>query len=65
MCRFGELLAELRKDKKLSQRDLGSILHVSVGTISNYERLLSKKYVNCRLTRKQEGDSDAAVTVIP
>lgn len=37
MCRFGELLAELRKDKKLSQRDLGSILHVSVGTISNYE----------------------------
>lgn len=37
MCRFGELLAELRKDKKMSQRDLGRILHVSVGTISNYE----------------------------
>lgn len=37
MCKFGELLAELRKDEKLSQRDLGSILHVSVGTISNYE----------------------------
>lgn len=37
MCRFGEILAELRKDKKLSQRELARILHVSVGTISNYE----------------------------
>lgn len=37
MCRFGELLAELRKDKGLSQRELGHIIHVSVGTISNYE----------------------------
>lgn len=37
MCRFGDVLAELRKDKKLSQRELGHILHVSVGTISNYE----------------------------
>lgn len=37
MCRFGEVLAELRKDKKMSQLELGRILHVSVGTISNYE----------------------------
>lgn len=37
MCRFGEVLAELRKDKKMSQRELGRIIHVSVGTISNYE----------------------------
>lgn len=37
MSSFGELLSELRKDRKLSQRDLAGILHVSVGTISNYE----------------------------
>lgn len=37
MSKFGELLAELRLDKKLTQRDLAHILHVSVGTISNYE----------------------------
>lgn len=37
MSKFGELLAELRQDKKMTQRDLAQILHVSVGTISNYE----------------------------
>ncbi len=37
MSEFGELLAELRQDRKLTQRDLAHILHVSVGTISNYE----------------------------
>lgn len=37
MSKFGELLAELRADKKLTQRDLAHVLHVSVGTISNYE----------------------------
>lgn len=37
MSSFGELLSELRKDRKLSQRKLAAILHVSVGTISNYE----------------------------
>ncbi len=37
MSSFGELLAELRLDKKLTQRDLAQVLHVSVGTISNYE----------------------------
>ena len=38
MASFGELLAELRQDKKMTQRELGDILHVSVGTISNYEK---------------------------
>ena len=37
MSKFGELLAELRQDRKMTQRDLAQILHVSVGTISNYE----------------------------
>lgn len=38
MASFGELLAELRLDKKMTQKDLADVLHVSVGTISNYER---------------------------
>lgn len=38
MVHFGELLAELRQDKKLTQRDLARILFVSAGTISNYEK---------------------------
>lgn len=38
MARFGELLAELRQDKGMTQRQLADILFVSVGTISNYEK---------------------------
>ena len=38
MASFGELLEELRSDKKMTQKDLAKVLHVSVGTISNYER---------------------------
>lgn len=38
MASFGELLEELRSDKKMTQKDLANVLHVSVGTISNYER---------------------------
>lgn len=34
---FGELLAELRKDNGMKQKDLAELLSVSVGTISNYE----------------------------
>ena len=34
---FGELMAELRQDKGLTQKELGRILSVSTGTISNYE----------------------------
>lgn len=38
MAKLGELLAELRLDRKMTQRQLSDILHVSVGTISNYEK---------------------------
>ena len=34
---FGELLAELRKDKKLSQKELADIFHLAASTISSYE----------------------------
>lgn len=37
MARFGDLLAELRQDRKMTQRDLAEILFVTDGTISNYE----------------------------
>ena len=37
MAAFGELLAELRQDRGLTQKQLGKILSVSTGTISNYE----------------------------
>lgn len=38
MAAFGELLAELRMDRKMTQKELANILHVSIGTISNYEK---------------------------
>lgn len=41
MAKFGEILQELRKDNGLSQQDLGKILHVTPGTISNYENSVS------------------------
>lgn len=37
MSRFGEILAELRKDKGLSQKELAMVFHVSSSTISSYE----------------------------
>lgn len=37
MATFGELLAELRKDRGMTQKQLAEQLHVSVGTVSNYE----------------------------
>ena len=37
MAEFGELIAELRQDRGLTQKQLGKILSVSTGTISNYE----------------------------
>ena len=37
MAQFGEILAELRHDKKLTQEQLGKIIFVTTGTISNYE----------------------------
>lgn len=38
MSNFGELLAELRLDRKMTQKDLAKTLFVSIGTISNYEK---------------------------
>lgn len=38
MEKLGETLSELRLDKKLTQKELAESLHVSVGTISNYEK---------------------------
>ncbi|MBD5545251.1 MAG: helix-turn-helix transcriptional regulator [Lachnospiraceae bacterium] len=34
---MGEILAELRKDRNLKQKDLAELLNLSIGTISNYE----------------------------
>ena len=41
MANFGEILADLRKDKGLQQRDLGKKLHIAGSTISSYERGIS------------------------
>ncbi len=38
MAQFGELLAELRQEHNMTQKDLANILFVSVSTISNYEK---------------------------
>lgn len=38
MAQFGDMLSELRKDKNLTQRQLGDIIFVTNGTISNYEK---------------------------
>lgn len=38
MASFGELLAELRRDKNMTQKQLAEILHVTAGTIANYEK---------------------------
>ena len=37
MRRFGEILASLREERGIYQKELAAILKVSVGTISNYE----------------------------
>ena len=37
MTRFGEILAELRQDRGLTQETLARVLFVTAGTISNYE----------------------------
>ena len=33
MAQFGEILAELRKDHNMSQKELAKIIYVSTGTI--------------------------------
>ena len=37
MTKFGEMLAELRNDKGLSQKELAAVFHMSSSTISSYE----------------------------
>lgn len=37
MSRFGEILAELRRDRRLSQKELAAVFHISTSTISSYE----------------------------
>ena len=37
MAKFKEILAELRKDRGLSQKELANAFHVSGSTISSYE----------------------------
>lgn len=37
MATFGELLQELRKDHRLSQKQLADVIAVTTGTVSNYE----------------------------
>lgn len=37
MAQFGDPLAELRQDKKLTQKQLAKIIYVTPGTICNYE----------------------------
>lgn len=38
MAHFGEILADLRRDKGLQQKELGKALHIAGSTISSYER---------------------------
>lgn len=35
---FGEILARLRQDHRMTQAELAKIIFVSSGTISNYEK---------------------------
>lgn len=37
MSEFGEIMAELRQDQNMTQKDLASILHMAASSISNYE----------------------------
>lgn len=37
MAQLGDILAELRQEQGLTQKELGQVLCVSTGTISNYE----------------------------
>lgn len=41
LTNFGEILMQLRQEKHLSQAELGNIIYVSGGTISNYEKGVS------------------------
>lgn len=36
--KFGSILTEMREDRKMTQKDLADILHVSIGTVAHYEQ---------------------------
>ena len=38
LTNFGEILMQLRQERHLSQAELGNVIFVSGGTISNYEK---------------------------
>lgn len=38
MAALGKIIAKLRKDRGMTQRELAELLHVSVSTVSNYEQ---------------------------
>lgn len=38
MVEFREMLAELRQDRRMTQRDLASAIHISNSSVSAYER---------------------------
>ena len=37
MATFGNILEELRKDRKMTRKELSEVIYVTTGTISNYE----------------------------
>lgn len=37
LATFGNILEELRKDRKMTQKELSEVIYVTTGTISNYE----------------------------
>lgn len=37
MATFGNILEELHKDRKMTQKELSEVIYVTTGTISNYE----------------------------
>ena len=51
MREIGDTLSDLRKEKGLGQKELASLLNLSVGTISNYENGVHAPDLNtlCRL----------------
>ena len=50
LTKFGEILMQLRQEKHLSQAELGHIIYVSGGTISNYEKGPSVELSSIRTT---------------
>ena len=51
MREIGDILANLRREKGIGQKEMASLLNLSVGTISNYENGVHSPDLNtlCRL----------------